>query len=302
MLTSILQSIGRTPTLKLGLSENLPGTVWLKLENRNPGGSIKDRVAFHCLERAVKRGELTDKMVTATSGNLGIGCAMVCAAWGMECILVMPESMSKERRSLLAGYGARLELTKASEGMAGAVRRAAEIAKNEGAWLFDQFSSQTAVEAHYSTTGREINHDSAGNMDVLVAAVGSGSTITGAGLFLKEAIRDFKVIAVEPAESPVLSGGKPGPHIIQGIGAGFVPPVLKMEILDEIIAVKGSDALVMAREVMRKEGVCCGISTGANVAAALEVAGREEMAGKNIVTLACDTGERYISTDLFKGD
>lgn len=301
MHSSILQSIGKTPILKLGLSKDLPGTVWLKLENRNPGGSIKDRVAFHCLERAVKRGELRDKMVAATSGNLGIGCAMVCAAWGIECILAMPESMSRERRALLAGYGARLVLTPAARGMPGAVKQAAEIAQNEGAWLFDQFSNPNAVEAHYYTTGREINHDSSGTMNVLVAGVGSGSSITGAGLYLKEAIMDFRVIAVEPAESPVLSGGKPGQHQIQGIGAGFVPQVLKTEILDEILTVASAEALEMARKVMRQEGVCCGISSGANVAAALSVASRPEMAGKNIITFACDTGERYLSTPLFAG-
>lgn len=299
MQSSVLQSIGKTPILKLKLSKDLPGTVWLKLENQNPGGSIKDRVAFHCLERAVKRGELRDRMVAATSGNLGIGCALVCAAWGLECFLTMPESMSMERRALLAGYGARLVLTPAEEGMAGAVGRAAEMAEKEGAWLFDQFSSPNAVEAHYYTTGREINHDSSGNMNVLVAGVGSGSSITGAGLYLKEVIRDFRVIAVEPAESPVLSGGRPGPHKIQGIGAGFVPKVLNTEILDEILTVKGDDAIDMARKVMKHEGVCYGISSGANVFAALSVAGRPEMAGMNIITFACDTGERYLSTPLF---
>ena len=305
MLTNILQSIGRTPLLRLNaLGADLPGTVWLKLENRNPGGSIKDRVAFHVIDKTMEWGDIEagGTIVEATSGNLGIGIALVAAVRGLHCVLTMPDSMSVERRNLLHALGAELVLTPAAEGMKGAIKVAEKLAEERNGLLFGQFSNPLAVEAHYLTTGPEILADSVGHMDVLVAGVGSGSSITGTGRFLKENIPGFKVMAVEPAESPVLSGGQAGQHGIQGIGANFVPSILDRGLLDEIIQVPTEEAMAMARRLMHLQGVCAGISTGANVLAALSVAARPEMQGKNIVTFACDTGERYMSTPLFRQD
>ncbi|MCI7507468.1 cysteine synthase A [Desulfovibrio piger] len=305
MLTNILQSIGRTPLLRLNaLGADLPGTVWLKLENRNPGGSIKDRVAFHVIDKTMEWGDIEagGTIVEATSGNLGIGIALVAAVRGLHCVLTMPDSMSVERRNLLHALGAELVLTPAAEGMKGAIKVAEKLAEERNGLLFGQFSNPLAVEAHYLTTGPEILADSVGHMDVLVAGVGSGSSITGTGRFLKENIPGFKVMAVEPAESPVLSGGQAGQHGIQGIGANFVPSILDRSLLDEIIQVPTEEAMATARRLMRLQGVCAGISTGANVLAALSVAARPEMQGKNIVTFACDTGERYMSTPLFRQD
>lgn len=305
MLTNILQSIGRTPLLRLNaLGADLPGTVWLKLENRNPGGSIKDRVAFHVIDKTMEWGDIEagGTIVEATSGNLGIGIALVAAVRGLHCVLTMPDSMSVERRNLLHALGAELVLTPAAEGMKGAIKVAEKLAEERNGLLFGQFSNPLAVEAHYLTTGPEILADSVGHMDVLVAGVGSGSSITGTGRFLKENIPGFKVMAVEPAESPVLSGGQAGQHGIQGIGANFVPSILDRSLLDEIIQVPTAEAMATARRLMRLQGVCAGISTGANVLAALSVAARPEMRGKNIVTFACDTGERYMSTPLFRQD
>lgn len=305
MLTNTLQSIGRTPLLRLNaLGADLPGTVWLKLENRNPGGSIKDRVAFHVIDKTMEWGDIEagGTIVEATSGNLGIGIALVAAVRGLHCVLTMPDSMSVERRNLLHALGAELVLTPAAEGMKGAIKVAEKLAEERNGLLFGQFSNPLAVEAHYLTTGPEILADSVGHMDVLVACVGSGSSITGTGRFLKENIPGFKVMAVEPAESPVLSGGQAGQHGIQGIGANFVPSILDRSLLDEIIQVPTEEAMATARRLMRLQGVCAGISTGANVLAALSVAARPEMQGKNIVTFACDTGERYMSTPLFRQD
>ena len=305
MLTNILQSIGRTPLLRLNaLGADLPGTVWLKLENRNPGGSIKDRVAFHVIDKTMEWGDIEagGTIVEATSGNLGIGIALVAAVRGLHCVLTMPDSMSVERRNLLHALGAELVLTPAAEGMKGAIKVAEKLAEERNGLLFGQFSNPLAVEAHYLTTGPEILADSVGHMDVLVAGVGSGSSITGTGRFLKENIPGFKVMAVEPAESPVLSGGQAGQHGIQGIGANFVPSILDRSLLDEIIQVPTAEAMATARRLMRLQGVCAGISTGANVLAALSVAARPEMQGKTIVTFACDTGERYMSTPLFRQD
>ncbi|WP_302260578.1 cysteine synthase A [Desulfovibrio piger] len=305
MLTNILQSIGRTPLLRLNaLGADLPGTVWLKLENRNPGGSIKDRVAFHVIDKTMEWGDIEagGTIVEATSGNLGIGIALVAAVRGLHCVLTMPDSMSVERRNLLHALGAELVLTPAAEGMKGAIKVAEKLAEERNGLLFGQFSNPLAVEAHYLTTGPEILADSVGHMDVLVAGVGSGSSITGTGRFLKENIPGFKVMAVEPAESPILSGGQAGQHGIQGIGANFVPSILDRSLLDEIIQVPTAEAMATARRLMRLQGVCAGISTGANVLAALSVAARPEMQGKNIVTFACDTGERYMSTPLFRQD
>ena len=300
MLTNILQAIGNTPMLRLDISKNLPATVWLKLENRNPGGSIKDRVAFHLIENALQWGELEPGglVVEATSGNMGIGIALISAVRGLHCMLAMPESMSLERRNLLKALGAELVLTPAAKGMTGAVEEARRIADEQGGFILGQFTNPEAVQAHYKTTGPEIYSDSVGKMDVLVAGVGSGSSITGAGRFLKERTPGFRVIAVEPAASPVISGGTAAPHLIQGIGAGFIPAILDRSLLDEILLADGEDALTTARLLMR-QGIVAGISTGANVHAALQVAARPEMKGKNIGTFACDTGERYMSTRLF---
>ena len=300
MLTNILQAIGNTPMLRLDLSQNLPGTVWLKLENRNPGGSIKDRVAFHLIENALQWGELEPGglVVEAISGNMGIGIALVSAVRGLRCVLAMPESMSLERRNLLKGLGAELVLTPAARGMTGAVEEARRMAEEQGGFIPGQFTNPEAVQAHYKTTGPEIYSDSVGKMDVLVAGVGSGSSITGAGRFLKERIPGFRVIAVEPAASPVISGGKASPHLIQGIGAGFIPDILDRSLLDEVLLADGEEALDTARLLMR-QGIVAGISTGANVRAALQVAARPDMKDRNIVTFACDTGERYMSTRLF---
>ena len=302
MLTSILQTIGNTPMLRLDLSRDLPGTVWLKLENRNPGGSIKDRVAFHLVGEALEEGRVEPGgvLVEATSGNMGIGMALVASVRGFRCILTMPESMSVERRNLLRALGAELVLTPAEQGMSGAVAAAKRIADEQDAFVLGQFTNPQAVVAHYKTTGPEIFKDSVGKMDVLVAGVGSGSTITGVGRYLKERIPDFRVVAVEPAASPVLSGGKPGPHLIQGIGADFVPAILDRALLDEIIQMDGEEAIRTARLLM-ENGIMAGISTGSNVRAALDLAARPEMQDKNIVTFACDTGERYMSTRLFQG-
>ena len=302
MLTSILQTIGNTPMLRLDLSRDLPGTVWLKLENRNPGGSIKDRVAFHLVGEALEEGRVEPGgvLVEATSGNMGIGMALVASVRGFRCILTMPESMSVERRNLLRALGAELVLTPAEQGMSGAVAAAKRIADEQDAFVLGQFTNPQAVVAHYKTTGPEIFKDSVGKMDVLVAGVGSGSTITGVGRYLKERIPGFRVVAVEPAASPVLSGGKPGPHLIQGIGDDFVPAILDRALLDEIIQMDGEEAIRTARLLM-ENGIMAGISTGSNVRAALDLAARPEMQDKNIVTFACDTGERYMSTRLFQG-
>ncbi len=302
MLTSILQTIGNTPMLRLDLSRDLPGTVWLKLENRNPGGSIKDRVAFHLVGEALEEGRVEPGgvLVEATSGNMGIGMALVASVRGFRCILTMPESMSVERRNLLRALGAELVLTPAEQGMSGAVAAAKRIADEQDAFVLGQFTNPQAVVAHYKTTGPEIFKDSVGKMDVLVAGVGSGSTITGVGRYLKERIPGFRVVAVEPAASPVLSGGKPGPHLIQGIGADFVPAILDRALLDEIIQMDGEEAIRTAQMLM-EHGIMAGISTGSNVRAALDLAARPEMQDKNIVTFACDTGERYMSTRLFQG-
>lgn len=301
MITSALQAIGNTPLLRLGLSEGLPGTVWLKLENKNPGGSIKDRVALYLLEKALAAGDIAPggTVVEATSGNMGIGLALVSALRGLRCVLTMPESMSVERRNLLKALGAELVLTPAADGMAGAVAASKTIAAERGGYIPGQFTNPLAVEAHYTTTGPEIFEACKGGMDVLVAGVGSGSSLTGTGRYLKEHIPGFRVVAMEPAASPVISGGKGGPHPIQGIGAGFIPEILDRGLLDEVVTVGGDDAMTMARRLMREEGVLAGISTGANVHAALGLAAREELRGRHIVTFACDSGERYMSTPLF---
>ncbi len=303
MLPSILEAIGNTPMLRLDkLADGLPGTILLKLENRNPGGSIKDRVAFHLLRSALCDGSVQPggTVVEGTSGNMGIGIALCARAMGLKAVLTMPDSMSLERRKLLKGFGAELVLTPATQGMGGAVEMAQEIVRERGAYMVGQFSNPRAPEAHYVSTAPEILAETNGKVDAVIAGVGSGSTIIGCGRYLKERIPGCQAIAVEPAESPLLSTGKAGPHGIQGIGANFVPEIVDRRYIDSIMPIKTAKAIATARMLMQTEGVSCGISTGANVYAALTLAAKEEYRGKTIVTFACDTGERYLSTELFQ--
>lgn len=306
MLATLLDAVGSTPLVRLNrLSADCAAEVWVKLENRNPGGSVKDRIAVYMVEQALKRGTLQPggTLVEPTSGNTGIGLALVAAVRGMGCILTMPESMSLERRKLLQGLGAELLLTPAAEGMAGAVRAAERrAAETPGALLVGQFTNPDVVETHYVHTGPEVFRQMGGELAVFVAGVGTGGTVSGVGRYLKEHVPGVRICAVEPAESPLLSQGRSGPHIIQGIGANFVPSVLDRAVLDEILPVPGEEALRTARRLLRQEGISCGISSGANVWAALQLARRPELAGKRVVTLICDTGERYLSTALFSQD
>jgi cysteine synthase A len=301
---SMAELIGGTPLVRLNaLSHGLSATILAKLESRNPGGSVKDRIGASMIETALADGRITTDslIVEPTSGNTGIGLALICAIKGMKLVLTMPESMSVERRKLLAGYGAQLVLTPAGEGMKGAIKKAAElVAATPGAYMPMQFENPANPEAHRTGTALEIWDDTGGRVDCFVAGVGTGGTITGVGQVLKEKKPDVRIVAVEPSDSPVLSGGAPGPHKIQGIGAGFVPGILDTKVYDEIIQVGAQDAFATARRLMREEGISCGISSGANAFAALQLAARPEMAGKVIVFIVCDTGERYLSTPLFE--
>ncbi|MEA4954886.1 MAG: cysteine synthase A [Pseudoflavonifractor sp.] len=294
--------IGNTPLLRLG--RFAPGeTVLAKLECMNPLSSAKDRAALYMIDGAERTGTLVPGgvIVEPTSGNTGVGLAYIGALRGYRVILTMPESMSLERRNLLSALGAELVLTPAAEGMVGAVNEAKRLAADlPGAWIPDQFGNPDNPRAHYETTGPEIWRDTDGSVDVLVAGVGTGGTLCGAGRYLKERKRGVKVVAVEPAESPILSGGKAGPHKIQGIGANFVPENFDREVVDEILTVPGESALEAGRELVRTEGLLCGISSGAAAYAARALATRPEYRGKTIVTVLPDTGERYLSTELFK--
>jgi cysteine synthase A len=284
------------------MSDGLPGTVLGKLESANPAGSVKDRIGVAMVDAAERDGALPPggTIIEPTSGNTGIALAMVAAARGYRLILAMPESMSLERRRLLKALGAELVLTPAAEGMPGAIAGAEELlGATPGAVMPQQFKNPANPEAHRRTTAEEIWRDTGGDVAAFVAGVGTGGTLTGVGSALKERAPGIRVVAVEPADSPVLSGGQPGKHGIQGIGAGFVPEVLDRGLIDEVIAVQAGDALETSRRLGRREGILAGISAGANVWAALAVAGREEMRGKNVVTVLCDTGERYLSTELF---
>jgi len=299
----LTELVGRTPLVRLNrLAEGLEATVLAKLESANPGGSVKDRIALAMVEAAEKAGTLKPGtvIVEPTSGNTGIGLAWVAAVKGYRIILTMPDTMSVERRSLLAALGAEVVLTEGHKAMNGAIARAEEIAREVGnAFMPLQFANPANPEIHRRTTAEEIWKDTAGEVDVFVAGVGTGGTITGVGEALKARKPAVRVVAVEPADSPVLSGGKPGPHMIQGIGAGFVPEVLNRSVIDEIVPVRNEDAVRTARELARQEGIVAGISTGANVWATIEVARRPESRGRTLVTIVCDTGERYLSTTLF---
>lgn len=299
--SSLLSSIGKTPLLRLAsLTRGLEAEVLLKIEARNPGFSVKDRAALAMIEGAEQRGLLRPGggLVEPTSGNTGIGLAIVCCQKGYSLTLTMPESMSRERRVLLEAFGANLVLTPAAKGMAGAVEAAQRLVAEEGRLMLDQFANPDNAAAHYRGTGPELV-DALGHVDIFVAGVGTGGTITGVGRYLREHCPGVRLVAVEPAESPLLSKGKAGPHLIQGIGANFIPPLLDQSLLDEVITVPGQDALVMGRRLAREEGLLAGISGGANVYAALLLAARPENKGRRIVSVLPDTGERYLSTALF---
>lgn len=301
---NITQLIGTTPLVRLNSFSENGAEVVAKVESFNPLGSAKDRVGFAMIEDAEKKGLLKKgaTVIEPTSGNTGVGLAFTCAVKGYKLILTMPESMSAERRALLAALGAELVLTPASEGMSGAIRRADELAaETEGSFIPGQFVNPANPDVHERTTGPEIIADTDGKVDIFVSAVGTGGTITGVGRALKKHNHDIKIVAVEPYDSPVLSGGKAGPHKLQGIGAGFVPDILDTDLIDEIITVKTEEAYAAARKSAGREGVLVGISSGAALHAASLLAKRPENKGKRIVVLLPDTGERYLSTDLFKG-
>ncbi|EEK64252.1 Cysteine synthase [Bacillus cereus 172560W] len=299
---SVSELIGKTPIVKLNrIVESDSADIYLKLEFMNPGSSVKDRIALAMIEDAEKNGLLKegDTIIEPTSGNTGIGLAMVAAAKGYNAILVMPETMSIERRNLLRAYGAELVLTPGPEGMGGAIRKATELAKEHGYFIPQQFKNQSNPEIHRLTTGPEIIEQMGDQLDGFIAGIGTGGTITGAGEVLKEAYKDIKIYAVEPADSPVLSGGKPGPHKIQGIGAGFVPETLDVEVYDEIIQVKTEQAFEYARRVAKEEGILVGISSGAVIYAATEVA-KKLGKGKKVLVIIPSNGERYLSTPLYQ--
>ncbi|OFS21881.1 cysteine synthase A [Corynebacterium sp. HMSC04H06] len=301
---NILETIGGTPLVRVNrLTEGLKADVLVKVESFNPANSVKDRIGQAIVDAAEASGELKPggTIVEATSGNTGIALALVGAARGYKVILTMPETMSNERRVLLRAYGAEIVLTPGAAGMQGAVDKANEIVEqNEGAILARQFANEANPTVHYNTTGPEIWNDTDGNVDILVAGVGTGGTITGASRFLKEKNPELKAVAVEPSASPLLSEGKAGPHKIQGLGANFIPEVLDRKLVDEVIAISNEDAVETSRKLAVADGILGGISTGANLKAALELAQRPENEGKTIVTVVCDFGERYVSTILYE--
>lgn len=299
---SITELIGQTPIVKLnGLSDDQSADIYLKLEYMNPGSSVKDRIALAMIEDAEAKGVLKqgDTIIEPTSGNTGIGLAMVAAAKGYKAILVMPETMSMERRNLLRAYGAELVLTPGPEGMGGAIRKASELAKENGYFMPQQFENEANPSIHERTTGPEIVEQMGDQLDAFISGIGTGGTITGAGKVLREKYKNIKIIAVEPTDSPVLSGGKPGPHKIQGIGAGFVPGVLDTKVFDEIIKVENEQAFDYARRAAKEAGILGGISSGAAIYAALETA-KKLGKGKKVLAVIPSNGERYLSTPLYQ--
>ncbi len=298
---STLGQIGGTPLVRLNrLLDKQCASVWGKLEGANPGGSVKDRIALAMIEQAEEDGCIKpgDWIVEPTSGNTGIGLSLVCAVKGYRLVLTMPDTMSLERRRLLGAYGAELVLTPGAQGMRGAIEKAEEIARSKKCFMPQQFKNPANPRVHERTTGPEIFAALDGRIDAFVAGVGTGGTITGVGRMLRKRLPQVQIVAVEPTDSPVLTGGQPGPHKIQGIGAGFVPEVLDTAIYDDVLAVSNEDAIATTRRLAREEGLFVGISAGANVFAALQVAKRLGP-GKNVVTVLCDTGERYLSTGIY---
>jgi cysteine synthase A len=300
----ISSTIGSTPLVRLNrISEDIDAHIYAKLEFFNPLGSVKDRIAASMIEAAEVEGKINPQtlIVEPTSGNTGIALAFICAAKNYRLCLTMPDTMSEERRRLLKHLGAELVLTPGAGGMKGAIGKAREIFESEkDSFMPDQFANPANPRAHRETTAEEIWRDTEGQVDILISGVGTGGTITGVAQVIKPRKPSFKAIAVEPADSPVLSGGEKGPHKIQGIGAGFIPEVLDQSLIDDVVTVTNDDAFETARRAAKLEGILCGISSGAAIKAALDVAGRPESAGKNIVTIIPSTGERYISTALFK--
>ena len=302
VIQSISETIGNTPLLFIkSLSKECGANIYGKCEFFNPSGSVKDRIALNMIESALKEGKINAQttIIEPTSGNTGIGLAAVCAAKGIKLILTMPESMSIERRKLLSAFGAKLELTPAAQGMKGAVNRALELQEQiPNSLVLQQFQNPANPEIHRQTTALEIWEAMEGKIDVFVSAVGTGGSLSGVGAVLRERNPNVKIIAVEPINSPVLSGGAPGPHKIQGIGAGFIPETLDMSLIDEVLQVDAQWAAEQSRKIAKNEGVLVGISSGANLWAAQKK--KKKYPGKNIVTILCDTGERYLSTDLFE--
>lgn len=300
---NIEELIGNTPLVKINtLSQETGTTILGKCEFMNPTSSVKDRIAFNMVNEALKSGDINidTTVIEPTSGNTGIGLAAICAAKGMKLILTMPESMSIERRKILTHLGAKLVLTPSEDGMSGAIDKANELEKElKNAKVLQQFNNPHNPDIHRKTTALEILKDTEGNIDIFVASVGTGGTLTGTAEVLKAHSKALQVIAVEPSDSPVLEGGKAGPHKIQGIGAGFIPEILNTNIYDEVIAVSNEDSFAMAQKIARQEGLLIGISAGANLHAAQTLANRPENKGKTIITVLCDTAERYLSTELF---
>jgi len=303
--STVTELVGGTPLVRLNrVVGDCHATILAKLESANPGNSVKDRIGLAMVNAAEKAGDLVpgkSTIVEPTSGNTGIALSMVAAVKGYPCVIVMPDTMSPERRATMRAFGAKIILTEGAKGMRAAIERATEIADQiEGAYMPQQFRNPANPDVHFSTTGPEIWNDTDGSVDAIVAGVGTGGTITGVSRFIKSKKPEFMAIAVEPDDSPILSGGSPGPHKIQGIGPGFVPDVLETDTLDGVVTVSNDTSVEMALRLSREEGILCGISSGANVAAAIEFGSRPENAGKTIVTMICDFGERYIQTILFE--